>query len=309
MRSIMLCVAAAASLTAGPAAAAPSGCGPSLPAKVAPKVDPAVAYQEGLAALEAKDFALAEKKFGEVLTVARDNPEANYYLGVARLARGNSKGSVKYFERAIKARGDFIEARERLALAKIELGEAGAAIEQVAKLRDLKEKCGACDAAALKRYDDAIARIEAAMAKPEAATGGEQGALLLAPPGEASTQYQAAVRLINESRFEEAIVALNAAAAAAGPHPDVLNYLGYVNRKLGRIEPAKAHYAAALAIDPDHLGANEYLGELYLEIGEVALARRQLDRLTAICAFGCAEREDLARLIAIKDAVRSAAAK
>ncbi|MEQ8750527.1 MAG: tetratricopeptide repeat protein, partial [Amphiplicatus sp.] len=78
------------------------------------------------------------------------------------------------------------------------------------------------------------------------------------------------------------------------------------NRKLGRIEQAQDYYAQALAIDPDHLGANEYLGELYLEINEIEKARRQLAKLDALCAFGCAEREDLARLIEIKESLRRA---
>jgi tetratricopeptide (TPR) repeat protein len=67
------------------------------------------------------------------------------------------------------------------------------------------------------------------------------------------------------------------------------------------MDGAEDYYAQALKIDPDHKGANEYLGELYLEIGAIDKAKRQLARLDAICAFGCVEREDLARLIARRE--------
>jgi tetratricopeptide (TPR) repeat protein len=141
----------------------------------------------------------------------------------------------------------------------------------------------------------------------ETEDGGGRQSLFFAPPGEGGALYVAAARLINEARYEDAIASLTAAQAAVGPHPDILNYLGYAHRKLGRIEEAKGWYAQALAIDPDHLGANEYLGELYVETGDLAAARRQLARLERLCAFGCPEREDLARLIDVKSSDRRAA--
>ena len=66
------------------------------------------------------------------------------------------------------------------------------------------------------------------------------------------------------------------------------------------------YYHQALAISPDHLGANEYLGELYLETGDIKRARQQLSRLDELCAFGCAQKEDLARLIEMKVSERHA---
>ena len=56
-------------------------------------------------------------------------------------------------------------------------------------------------------------------------------------------------------------------------------------------------YKKALAIDPDHRGANEYLGELYLQTGDLAKARVRLDKLDGICFFGCEEYDDLKRAI------------
>jgi Flp pilus assembly protein TadD len=324
-------LAAAAVIAPAALAAASGGAGPSTaPMPSAPSFDPTESYQEGVAALQVKDYKLAEKKFGEVLSVAPKHPEANYYMGLAKVGRGKDKASVRYFERAIKERSNFTEAREQLALVSIKLGKPETANEQLAALKAMQATCQTedCGADYAERVDRAVERIEAALAAPpEGASEGDEpgdeteggddevGALLsterfaglfLAPREEGVAQYHVAVRLINEARYGAAIADLYAAQASVGPHPDILNYLGFAHRKLGKFDQARNYYAQALAIDPDHLGATEYLGELYLEIGDIAKAKRQLARLDRLCTFGCAEREDLARLITIKETTRSA---
>lgn len=222
---------------------------------------------------------------------------------------------------------NFVDAREQLALLYVRLGETDKCQEQLAALKDLRAQCatGACGDAAT-RLNDAVANVETALAgaASAAAPGGddeeEEGDtsatgdspghfahLFLKPREEGVEHYRAAVRLINETRYEEAIADLYESQAIVGPHPDILNYLGFAHRKLGLFDKAKDYYARTLAIDPEHLGANEYLGELYLELGEIGKAKRQLARLDRLCDFGCAEREELARLIAIKETARSAA--
>ncbi len=42
-----------------------------------------------------------------------------------------------------------------------------------------------------------------------------------------------------------------------------------------------------------HRGANEYLGELYLQTGDLAKAKERLEKLDDICFFGCGEYNDL----------------
>ena len=58
-----------------------------------------------------------------------------------------------------------------------------------------------------------------------------------------------------------------------------------------------AHYQRALRLDPAHLGAHEYLGELYLQRGEPEQARAQLAELELLCPAGCEERSELADAI------------
>lgn len=337
-RAVLLAAAAAIAVGAVTPALANGGGGgggsSGAPMPSGPRVNPQESFKEGVAALEAGDYRKAEKKFGEVLSAAPKHPEANYYMGLAKIGLGKVKQSAKYFEKAIDAKPQFTEAREQLALVSVELGDLEEANEQLAALKEQQAACGTdCSAAFSERLATAIAKVEAALATPAAADApvdtsddasdeedapdGEDvgaadaprhrfGALFFEPEESGFSRYQGAVRLINEARYGEAIETLYQAQAIIGPHPDILNYLGYSHRKLGLFDKAKDYYAQALDLDPGHLGANEYLGELYLEIGEIDKAKRQLARLDALCPFGCADREDLARLIAIKQTTRSA---
>ena len=56
-------------------------------------------------------------------------------------------------------------------------------------------------------------------------------------------------------------------------------------------------YNAALAIDPAHRGAHEYLGEAYLMVGNVAKAKEHLAQLDKICFFPCNEFSELKNAI------------
>ena len=79
---------------------------------------------------------------------------------------------------------------------------------------------------------------------------------------------------------------------------DAWNYIGFSQRKLEQYDKALAAYNKALAINPKHRGAREYLGELYLMTGDLAKAEAQLRKLDSICSFGCEEYDDLKAAIA-----------
>jgi tetratricopeptide (TPR) repeat protein len=66
-----------------------------------------------------------------------------------------------------------------------------------------------------------------------------------------------------------AIPLLRKSVAADSRNADAYNLLGFSHRKLGQIDAALAHYGKALTLEPEHRGANEYLGELYLELGDL----------------------------------------
>jgi tetratricopeptide (TPR) repeat protein len=79
--------------------------------------------------------------------------------------------------------------------------------------------------------------------------------------------------------------------------PRVLNYTGYANRKLGRLETAFGYYQKALDIDPNFVLAREYLGEGYVAAGRIDLAKGQLTEIAARCGTTCEEYQELAEHI------------
>ena len=77
--------------------------------------------------------------------------------------------------------------------------------------------------------------------------------------------------------------------------PDTLNYLGFTTRKLGDFESGEKYYLQGLAINPAHIGINEYLGELYVTTGRHNLA---VERLEILKGCNCKEYEQLKAIIA-----------
>ena len=111
----------------------------------------------------------------------------------------------------------------------------------------------------------------------------------------------AAVRAkIKAKDFPAAIADLRALADKT-QHADVYSLLGFSLRKSGDYAQARTFYAKALDFDPSHLGAHEYLGELYVETGEVDKAKAMLAKLETLCPKGCEELDDLKKAVAAKN--------
>jgi tetratricopeptide (TPR) repeat protein len=81
-------------------------------------------------------------------------------------------------------------------------------------------------------------------------------------------------------------------------HADVYNLVGFSLRKTGDYKQAYTFYRKALDFNPEHKGALEYLGELYVETGQVDKAKENVVLLKQLCPGGCEELEDLEKAIA-----------
>jgi Flp pilus assembly protein TadD len=128
-------------------------------------------------------------------------------------------------------------------------------------------------------------------------------AVMAAGSSSSSTQpsnsnYKNGVKAVESADYNKAIKLLTRAVADKPKDADAWNYLGFSNRKLKNYNAALTAYRQALSIDPKHRGANEYLGELYLQTDELAKARERLKKLDEICYFGCDEYNDLKAAIA-----------
>lgn len=105
--------------------------------------------------------------------------------------------------------------------------------------------------------------------------------------------YAAGKKAIDARDWPHAITALNAAARRDGNNADIQNLLGYAQRNSGNLDAALKHYDRALALDPEHRGAREYLGELYLMQNNLAKAEEQRAALDRLCFFPCEELTEL----------------
>ncbi len=108
-----------------------------------------------------------------------------------------------------------------------------------------------------------------------------------------SQEFEEAIALIDDELYHEAIDLLEDVAEAEPNSADVWSLLGFSYRSVGNTERAFAVYNKALLINPDHIGANEYLGELYLQVGDLDKAKAQLRIIDTACVVGCPEVDQL----------------
>ncbi len=271
----------------------------SMPSASAPQYDPAVEFKNGVEAMKEEKFKVAEKAFDRVLSVNPKHAKTNFLAGLARSAQDNFKGARRYYEKAVKYDDNMIAAHQELAIAHSKLGDTD---KTKVILEDLKSRVTACADTCAQAADlkEAIPTIEAALA-PASTTPTSNvkvtNDLLMTSSENGDRAYLDAVGLINEGRYQAAITQLNISSQTFGPHPDILTYLGFANRKLGKLDIAEDYYRQALAASPNHLGATEYYGELMVERGDLAGAQRMLVKLENSCGFGCAQADELRRWI------------
>ena len=79
-----------------------------------------------------------------------------------------------------------------------------------------------------------------------------------------------------KKRYEKAQKLLLKSNSKKPNQADTLNYLGFTTRKLGDYEKGEKYYLQGLEIEPNHVGINEYLGELYVATNRLNLAKERL---------------------------------
>ena len=106
--------------------------------------------------------------------------------------------------------------------------------------------------------------------------------------------------LIAAKNFSAALTALQAADKTFPNNADINNLLGYSARNLKQYKPAATYYVKALKIDPNHLGALEYQGELFMLTKKTSDAKKNLAKLKSLCGVNCEEYLDLKKAIGNK---------
>ena len=124
-----------------------------------------------------------------------------------------------------------------------------------------------------------------------------------------STDYSKAVKFVKAAkkfesdgkaekankRYMKALKLLIKSNKSKPNKADTLNYLGFTTRKLGDFEGGEKYYLQGLAIEPNHIGINEYLGELYVATNRIDLAN---ERLKILESCNCKEYDSLKQIIA-----------
>jgi Tfp pilus assembly protein PilF len=122
-----------------------------------------------------------------------------------------------------------------------------------------------------------------------AAGGGGGGGADTPAAKPADPNYTRAKAMIEARDYANALPLLQQVVTKDPRNADAYNLMGFATRKSGNASGSLQYYQQALAIDPRHLGAHEYIGEAYLMLDQPAQAEQHLARLDSLCVFGCAE--------------------
>jgi len=108
-------------------------------------------------------------------------------------------------------------------------------------------------------------------------------------------------KLIAKKDWAGAIKLLKIIVVQQPRNADALNLYGFSLRNAGQMKVAESWYLKALKLQPNHLGANEYLGELYVMTGQMDKAKARLAAIEKICGnTTCEEYGDLNKAITAK---------
>jgi len=106
--------------------------------------------------------------------------------------------------------------------------------------------------------------------------------------------------LIKQKNFTASLNLLKQADSTYANNADVNNLLGFSSRNLKQFSASARYYQKALRINPNHLGALEYQGELFLQTKKVSAAKKNLAKLKQLCGVNCEEYLDLKKAIGRK---------
>jgi tetratricopeptide (TPR) repeat protein len=114
--------------------------------------------------------------------------------------------------------------------------------------------------------------------------------------------FKNAQKLIYSKKYEKAIdilISLEDKTPNGFSKADLYNYLGFATRKKNNpnYEDAEEYYLLALSIDANHIGALEYLGELYFETDRLGQAEELLIKLGAAAGENSVEYKELFDLL------------
>lgn len=200
-----------------------------------------IALSKGVALIQAGQYIGALKELLEADKNAPDDPEINYYLGVAYLGRGLKDLAMERFQKAVSLKADYSEAHNYIGTMYMDTGQWQKAIDAFDK--------------ALKNY---------LYATPGFALYNSGWAYYnLQNYDMALSRYQQALR---EGRMD-------------AWQPQIEKNIGLVYIQKSDYVLAKEHLEKAVSLNPSLFDAHFYLGEIYLKIHDKASARKSFQQV------------------------------
>jgi len=113
-------------------------------------------------------------------------------------------------------------------------------------------------------------------------------------------------RAMGYENWAQAAAVMREALARAPDNAEYHNRYAFALRKNPKpdMDLVFLHYREALRLNPEHRGAHEYIGEAYLQVGDLDKAQEHLAVLDRLCFFGCEEYDDLKKAVAAYETKR-----
>ena len=137
-----------------------------------------------------------------------------------------------------------------------------------------------------------------AMAADSGGGGGGYGGGSSNGGGLTGLEMGQARRFLEREQYKAARMVLSEVVKADRRNADAWNLLGYSQRKLGNLKRSGKSYERALKLNPDHKGALEYQGQLFVTQNQLDLALENQRRLTKLCPQGCKQLNSLSQAMA-----------
>ncbi len=110
--------------------------------------------------------------------------------------------------------------------------------------------------------------------------------------------FKAGVAAWKAKQWPQVIERMSTVISHDARNADAWNYRAYAHRQLGEMQLSFSDYERALQIDPNHRAAHEYMGEAYLQVGDLAHAEQHLRLLDKLCWLPCEEYSELKEKVA-----------
>lgn len=109
------------------------------------------------------------------------------------------------------------------------------------------------------------------------------------------TLYQAVRELAYAGRLQDAQTVLSAMSDQGEDR--VLTYWGFTHRKMGDVATGMTFYEQAIAANPANILSRSYMGQAFVEMGDMGAAREQLQEIRAHGGAGTWAEQSLAQAI------------